>query len=156
MKRLKDIARLIFISPEALWVVFVVFIYLLFSEWLAILGGQLTTNTDAWKALYALPVVFTGIALNYAGKIRAPLGKEENKALYEWPLYHMVVDRVVISVVLCIASCIGSISIWVFTKELSEARIAGLYIVFLGVSGISTIIMIFAEHKLKEILTKYV
>ena len=154
MKRVLDILRIILISPELLWVLIIFVMYNFIGDSLSLLGNQFKTNSDIWKTLYILPFIFTGFAFKIAGRLRSPLQKEENKILYEWPQYHMITDRVLVSLFLCIISCIIVASIWVISDRINATLIAAVYLIFLGVSGISTLMMILSEHKLKEILTR--
>lgn len=144
-----------FVSPEFAWVCLISLVYIS-GDWLGILGLQLKSNSDVWKALYVLPLVFTGFAFKASSKLRYPLAKEENKALYEWPEYHRITDRVVFSIFLCLVCSLGTVGLWVFTSRIEESLLAVSYLAFVGLSGISTLLLILAEYRLKEILTRYV
>lgn len=154
MNRLGDIFRMAIISPEFAWACILWVIYSFFGDWLGLLGMQFKSNSDVWKALYGLPLIFTGFAFKASSKLRYPLGKEENKALYEWPEYHRITDRVIFSLFLCMACSLGAIGLWVFTSRMEDSLLAAVYLAFAGLSGITTLLLILAEHKLKEILTK--
>ncbi len=155
MNRVIDFFRFTLISPEIVWAGFILIGYLYFNEYFDFLGKQLKGNSDLWKILYALPFVFFISTVKSTGNLRSPLDKEENKALYEWPMYTKLTDRVIYSLVLGVICCIGIILTWVFSSKLSEAGLGAFYMAFLGVAGISAFILILAVQKLKEILTKY-
>jgi hypothetical protein len=155
MNRVIDFFRFALISPEIVWAGFILIGYLYSNEYLESLGKQLKENSDLWKILSALPFVFLMSTFKSTGNLRSPLDKEENKALYEWPMYTKLTDRAIYSLVLGIICCSGIVSTWVISSKLSEAALGAFYMALLGVTGISAFILILAVQKLKEILTKH-
>lgn len=155
MMRAVDWLRLIFISPEFLWACVVLAIYIHFGDWVYLLGKRFESDSAIWKGLYGLPFVFTAVAFRVAGKVRAPMGKEENKKLYEWPGYHRIIDRVLFSLLLCLLCSVGTAILWVMSDKIDLPLLGALYLICLGVSGFSTLSLILSEHKIKEILTRY-
>lgn len=155
MNRVVDFARYVFISPEAVWVGLVFIGYFYFGEHLMILGKQLKGNTDLWKALYVLPFGFLISSFKSTNTLRSPLGKEENKALYEWPLYSKITDRAIYSLILGICSCICMFILWVYSDQLVDKLLGTLYLAFSVVPGISAFILILSVQKIKELLTKH-
>lgn len=155
MSRVIDFFRYVFISPEIVWAGVIVIGFIYFNEYLLLLGKQFKSNSDMWKTLYILPFGFLIASFKATGKIRAPLDKEGNKILYEWPLYQKLTDRAVFSLILGVFCCSGVILLWVFSYKLSEEVLGGLYLIFMGIPGISAFILILSEQKLKELLTKF-
>lgn len=155
MIRIIDWLRLIFISPEFLWACAVVAVYIYFGDWVCTLGKHLGSSSDISKGFYGLPLGFTAVAFKFAGKVRAPMGKEENKKLYEWPGYYRLRDRVLFSILLCLLCCIGTGVLWLMSDKINFPLLGALYLICLGIAGFSTLSLILSEHTIKEILTRY-
>lgn len=153
MHRIIDIFRFIIISLEAMWVGIIFVIYLYFNEYLQILGAQLIGNSNLWKTLYLLPIGFLMSSLKSTSGIRSPLDKNENKILYESNVYKKITDRVIYSLFQNIVCCIGMFAVWMFPAKLSEGAHGALFLIFVGISGISALTLILTEQKLKELLT---
>lgn len=155
MKRAFDIARMTFISFELLWTMVVVTAGMFYPETVSAIGEQLSGNPDLWKALYTIPLGLTVYAFIASYRMRAPLNKQENRALYNWPGYQRLVDRVFLSMVLCVISSVGTLSIWIFQNEITSLLLGVLFLIFCGVPAIVVFLLIISEQRLKEILTKH-
>lgn len=150
MKRFIDIFRTIFISPEF---AFLLIIYALMQykpEWLALVGTQFQTNSELWKYLPTLPILFTGLVFKYGKDIRIPLAK--NKRLYEWNDYHRITDRVFVGIFISVFCSIGAISIWFLTKNTSVINLGAIFIATVGISGFSAYTMYLASISIREVL----
>ena len=152
MRRLIDIKRMILISPELCVILLVVLLNIYAEKPINTLGSLFKTNDEIWKFLPSLPLLFSGIAFKTSSKVRAPLDTGSNKALYEWPLYHMVTDRILLSKIYCLVCGAGAISIWLFCKQLPEYIIASIFLLSTIISGVTALLMHDAAQKIREIL----
>jgi len=143
---------MIFIAPELVLIFFIVLLNLYASKYLIMLGTQFQANDEIWKFLPTLPILFSGFAFKASSKLRAPLDSASNKILYEWPLYHMITDRVMLSKVYCLVCCAGAISIWLFCKQLPASFIASIFLVSTLVSGATALLIHEASQKLREVI----
>lgn len=155
MRRIADLLRAFIVSFEMVWLLLMILVDLNFRSYFTLIGEQFRFNTEIWKFLPTLSLLFTGLAFKLAGKVRAPLPSPYNKRLYEWPQYHRLKDRVYISLFLCVMSCIGALAIWMFADKMATHMIATIFLSGGGISGIAVLTVYLASHKLREILEKY-
>jgi hypothetical protein len=155
MKRLFDFLRAVFISPEIVWILFIVGINLYFNDIFLFLGQRFKSNGEIWKYLPTLPIFFSGVAFTFGGKLRIPFDSPNNKKLYEWPEYSFLITRIYVCFFLCILSCIGALSVWILTDRIQEKVIAFIFLGSVGVSGISAFTIYIASHRIREILERY-
>ena len=150
MKRLIDIFRAIFISPEFAMLLIIYAVMQYKPEWLALVGTQFQTNNEIWKFLPTLPVLFTSLVFKYGKHIRVPL--EKNKRLYEWDDYHRITDRVFIGIFISVLCSIGAISIWFLTENTSVINLGAIFIASVGLSGFTAFTMYLASISIREVL----
>lgn len=156
MKKPIDIIRLLFISPEVVFLLVILLVYQLKPEWLFLVGLPFKKNGEIWKFLPSLPILFTGVVIKVGGKIRAPLENSSNKLLYGWPLYSFLRNRVLVSIFICILCSIGALTIWLFIENLTPITVGAIYLLSVGISGLTALCIVLALPTLKEILGKYV
>lgn len=145
----------IFISPEAIFLLLSVMVIVYRPELLSDLGTKLKSDSNAWKYLPTLTLLFSGAALRLSSKLRAPLENSSNKVLYNWPLYHFLVDRVIVSIGLSILCGLIGLSLWVFGKDLSGEAVGEMFVISTGMSAITALTMLLAHQKIRELIEKY-
>ena len=150
MKRIIDVLRAIFISPEFLILFIIVILQAYKADWFILIGKQFHSNNEIWKFLPTLPMLFTGLVFKFGKNIRIPL--ENNKQLYEWDEYHRITDRVFIGIYISILSSIGAISVWLLIDIISNLYIGIIFISSIGISGFSALTMYLASISIREVL----
>ena len=143
---------MILISPELLVFLVVILLNVYAPNQLIMLGSLFKSNEEIWKFLPTLPLLFSGIALKASNKVRAPFDSASNKALYEWPLYAMVTDRVTLSKIYCLVCGAGAISIWILCKQIPENIIASIFLISTLISGATALFLHDASQRIREIM----
>lgn len=155
MKRLKNLALTLFVSPEVLSAAATLaFIYFLPNQ-AGELGKSIRADSEIWKYLPALTLVLSGSAISTSFKVRAPLENFSNKPLYEWPLYQLLVDRVYISLFFAISSAIAALALWFLGAKLGDVQIAAIFLGSAAVSGTTALTMLLAQQKLRELIERH-
>jgi len=155
VKRIKNTFFALFISPEAV-VAFLVLLWFLFNPTsLELFGSHLKYDTEVWKYLPSLVLIFAGTAFRFSFKIRAPLDSSFNRILYEWPLYPLLVARVMVG--LFFAACSGALGLatWIFGQHLDDLTVGAMFILAVGVSATTALTMMLAYQKLRELIERY-
>lgn len=154
MSRLKNLILALIISPEiALTLAFFLFSSI-WPNYAAILGGAIRADTEVWKYLPALTLVFSGAAINSSFKLRAPLENFSNKSLYQWPAYQLLVDRVYVGLFYGILASVAGIMLWILGGKLNNIHVAEIFLVATLTSGTTALSMLLAQQKLREIMEK--
>ena len=155
MERIKYFLLALFVSPELVILLLAVFGLIYFPELMNGLGKKLQSDSEVWKYLPTLTLFLSGAAFSLSSKIRAPLENSSNKILYEWPLYPLLVDRVMISLVLAGFCGIISLSLWIFGQSMSSVAVGTVFIAATGVSASTAFLMLLAHQKLRELIDRY-
>jgi len=150
VKRIIDILRVIFISPEFLILLIVFVLQIYKADWFILIGKQFQSNNEIWKFLPTLPMLFTSLVFKFGKNICIPL--ENNKQLYQWDEYYRITDRVHIGIYISILSSIGAISVWLLIDIISNLYIGIIFISSIGISGFSALTMYLASISIREVL----
>lgn len=151
MKRLLNIIRTFFISPEfiALLVVYILFLY--FPTTFENIGKSFINPNEYIKYIALLPMAFTGIIFTHIIKsILFP--EEKRKALYEWQDYFLLRDRVMIGAIISILCSVSCILIFLFQASVESKYVALIFISSILISSISVFTMFLATIAIREIL----
>jgi hypothetical protein len=97
MKRINNFLFCLFFSPELVVLLLVAVGFVYIPESITALGNKLKSDSEVWKYMPTLTLLFSGTAIGLSSKIRAPMENSSNKLLYEWSLYPLLVDRVLVS-----------------------------------------------------------
>lgn len=154
MKRLIDIVRFTLISPEFAWVLALIVLVYIYPTPLIIVGDKIGENDEVWKWLPTLPLIFAGVTFKLSSKVRAPFDRG-NKQLYEWFQYNRITDRLYASYFLISASVLATISIWMFSEDLTPTIMGVVFLSSVGVSGFIAFEVFLAAQKIREILEQY-
>lgn len=155
MIRLKNTLAALFISPEFLILTSCIAGFYYFEPTFGYIGESMRRDAEVWKYLPALPIAFSTAAIGFSSKIRAPLENFSNKTLYEWDLYHLLVDRIYISFFYAIFATGTAISLWFFGQSLDASIIGISYTFAVLSSGATALTMLMAQQKLRELVEKY-
>lgn len=153
MNRIRNLIIALFVSPEFIALLCALAFVTLAPAKASSIGEAIRSDDEIWKYLPALTLIFAGAAINYSFKLRAPLESPSNKALYQWPLYQLLVDRVYISLFYGISSGAASIALWFSGRQLDPSYVTLVFLTATSISGITALTMLLALQKLKEILT---
>jgi hypothetical protein len=154
MKRILDIIRFTFVSPEFVWILVGVALLYSYPLPLTIVGNKISSNDEVWKWLPTLPLLFAGIAFKLSSKVRAPFDKG-NKQLYDWYHYNRITDRIYAAYILVSVSVISNVSIWMFTEVFTSSMLGFVFLASVGVSGFVALQIFLAAQKIREILEQY-
>jgi len=154
MKRIFDIIRFTFISPEFLWVLVGVVLLYSYPLPLAVVGDKISSNNEVWKWLPTLPILFASVAFRFSLKVRAPFDKG-NKQLYEWYSYNRITDRIYAAYILVSVSVVSNLSIWMFTEVFTSPMLGFVFLASIGVSGFVALQIFLAAQKIREILEQF-
>lgn len=152
MRRVMNLAAALIVSPELIVVLVVVAFLLLTPAIMADLGVAIRADAEVWKYLPALTLIFSGSAIGSSFKIRAPLENFSNKALYQWPGYQLLVDRVYVGLFYGICSAGASLALWIVGQRLSPELAASIFLAATLVSAVTALTMVLAQQKLRELL----
>lgn len=142
-------------APELLVSLIVLAIYIYYPQSLGFVGEKLTSETESWKYITAIPCGFFIWCVKLFSDMRSPSDKAENKILYGWPQYKLLVARLYLALVLSGLSAAVSIGLWLLGKNLDHRIIGALFIGAIGVSAVVSATLTFARSRLKELLTQH-
>jgi len=151
MKRIKDIAIAVCISPEVVIVLLCLFIYHRYPEFYQWIGARVSAREDVVKYFCFIPVGLLALSLRIAFPLLFP-GDKEMKLLQVWPKYHMLKDRYVISLLFIAVCSTASIAVWALNLPVADARFIAIIIGSILISGITYVSLFFAQIRVKEIL----
>lgn len=155
MKRLKNVFFAVIISPEFVILLLLVYSVINYPEMVTEFGNKLRSDADVWKYMPTLILMFSGAAFTFSSKIRAPLEGSSNKLLYEWPLYQLLVDRVIVSLALSSICGATGLLLWFVGQSFSSLVIGSLFIGTASISAVTALTMLLAHQKLREFIDRY-
>lgn len=100
-RKLLDFKRLLLISPELLCILAVLLLLQWYPGWFETLSVSVMTSEGLPGFIGAIPFILVGVSYRLGMAILRPGDEEENKVLYEWPLYWALETRVYSSLVIC-------------------------------------------------------
>lgn len=142
-------------APELLVSLIVLAIYIYYPQPLELVGEKLTSETESWKYITVIPCGFFVWCVKLFSDIRSPSDKAENKVLYDWPHYKLLVARLYLALVLSGLSAAVSIGFWLLGKNLDHPMIGALFVGVVCVSLVVSATLTFARSRLKELLTQH-
>lgn len=155
MKQAKNVLLAFLISPEIIGSLFVCFVFFLCPVLFEGLGRRLKVDPEIWKYPPALIVLFSGLSFKFSSKIRAPLDGASNRALYEWPLYPLLVARVMVGLFFAVISGAIGLWVWIYGQSFSNEIIGCLIIITIWISAATAFTMMLACQKLRELVGSY-
>ncbi len=155
MKRIKNVLIAVFVSPELVVILLIVLGVIYSPNPIDALGKKLRSDSEVWKYMPTLTLLFSGAAFTLSSKIRAPLENSSNRLLYEWPLYPLLVDRVIVSLVFAVACGAAGFFLWVLGQSLSPRTVGAMFLAATVVSATTAFSMLLAHQKLRELIDRY-
>ncbi len=157
MKILKvlDINRIALISPELALMLLVYYFQQTNPEWFSRVSISLKSSSGLPEFVGALPFVFVVASYKLGNYILRPSDEEENKILYEWPLYWALEYRVYAAMIICVAGCLAAIYFYVNPSNLSESASGALIVGGTGIPFITIVTLVLAKLTIRKILTMY-
>ncbi len=155
MRRALDLLRAICISVELVISLALLATYILKPTIFVQIGHQFKNNSEVWKFLPTLPLLFAGVAIKTSAALRSPADAKRNKILYEWPDYSRIIDRVYIGISMSVASAAGAVGIWIFAVEMPEILLGAIFLASVSISGAIALSFTVSSHKIKELLEKH-
>lgn len=152
MIRVRNFFAALFISPEFVFCLALLAGFMYFPELFEALGLKMKADDEVWKYLPTLTLLFSGLGFKYSSKLRAPLENKSNKALYEWPLYPLIVDRVIVSLLFSVLCGIIGIGLWVVGGSVQPKMVGLVFLAATATAAITALTMLLAHQKLRELL----
>jgi hypothetical protein len=154
MKRIADIFRFTFISPEFAVILLLLVGASIFPDLFSALGQKIKDSEAVSQWLPTLPILFCGITFRLSSKVRAPF-EAGNRELYQWAQYNRIIDRLLASYILCVVCCLASLYLWVFAGDVDYLLIGQLSSASMLVSALVTFNIFIASHKIREVMELY-
>ena len=150
MKKFLHLIKVIFISPEFLFIICTIFLAEIFPDFFIFLSLKIQEKDEILKYLLLLPPTLALACYKFGKEIWLP--NEKSKLLYSWPDFYALKQAIVIGLVFVTLSSIIAILTWIFLTYLNPFTSGLIISLVLGVSGITTITMYLASIKINEIL----
>ena len=150
---IKKIAKAIFISVEAFYVVamtiFKFFHFTFFAEF-----GLFIYSSESIVSFFTLG--FPIAIFIYAMTLQSVLLQPQDKlaVLVEWPDYQEYKLTTFVGLVFCVLPIPPTFLSWMMKGYYSESDLGFFYLLLVGISLISVTSLYFAKFKIKEILSK--
>ena len=152
MIKLLELAKLIFISFEFLFLVILIAVLHYYPNIFEYVGNHFKTNNDIWKFLPTIPLLICGFSIKYAWKILMPIDSGSNRILHEWPNYWKLKYRVILSIFICITCTALSVIMWMFSSSLSAGTIGATFFGSCLIALIVAFNQLLAAFKVRELM----
>lgn len=152
-RRLIEILRVIFISPEILFLLAILCLTVYFPSLVIFIGIRILGNGKLWDLIYVFPFALLAYAFRLAFQLHAPV-EAANRELYDWEQYWTLKLRILVTLFWAAIACFLSLMIWFGGNDISPQWVGQLFIAATGISLIETASGILALFVLKEILAK--
>ena len=154
MKRAADWVRFVFVSPEFLYAVFVLALWLVVPASVSAIGRRFHGGLNAIDLVYAIPGSCLIASLTWAHAVLFP---EEalKKTLKTWPDYQRLVDRVKYALGLMFLCSIGATVTRLLEVETSDTSRGFLTLLFCGVATIPAVSLYNASLQIKIITDEF-
>lgn len=142
-------------APELLVSLVVLALLIYYPQPFALIGEKLTSDSENWKYITVLPSALFAWCVKLFSDIRSPSDKQDNKLLYDWPLYKLLVARLYLALIFSGISAATAISLWLLGKNLEHSTIGALFVGSVAVALVVSATLTFARSRLKELLTMH-
>jgi|JI10StandDraft_1071094.scaffolds.fasta_scaffold277819_1 hypothetical protein len=153
------VARNVFLgiltAPELLFSLIVIATLVYCPQPFAFVGEKLTSDPESWKYIIVLPSALFAWCVKLFSDLRSPSDKQENKLLYDWPLYKLFVARLYLALTFSGLAAATAICLWLLGKHLDHRTIGALFVGATGVSLVVAATLTFAHARLKELLIQH-
>lgn len=152
-RKVVEVKRLFLISPEVLCVLIVLLSVQWFPLWFHTLSESVRASQGLPGYIGAVPLMLTGFSYKLGMAILRPGDEEENKVLYEWPLYWALEARVYSSIAICGLAAVGMALFYLNPFYWSDAASGAVLVGSVSVSVITVIPLIFGKMAIRKIVT---
>lgn len=148
--------RLLLISPELLAILVITALLLKYPRFFESISLS-TWGADGIPSLIVgLPFVLTGVAYKIGKTILRPgVDEEENKKLYEWPLYWALELRVYSSMLICAACAVAATIFYLKPFDWGASTYGAIFLGSLSISLIATFPIILGSMTIRKIMTMH-
>ena len=153
--KIVDLKRLVVISPEFLIGIFVYYIFRESPGFFEKIALNIKGDSNIPDLVSALPFTFVAVSYQLGMGVIRPGDEEENKILYEWPLYWMLEHRFYGSLIICILCSLAVIWFYINPTEMSDAALGAILIGATSISAVTVFLLAAAKITLRKILTLY-
>ena len=151
----KNVLLAIVTAPELLVLLIVYAALLYYPQPFVFVGEKLVSDSESWKYIIVLPTALFTWSVKLFSDLRSPSDKQENKLLYDWPLYKVLVARLYLALLFSGLAAATAIFLWLLGKQLEHHTIGALFIGATAVSLVVSATLTFARARLKELLTQH-
>lgn len=149
-----QIKRFILVSPEFLIGVIVFFAYVNWPEWFGVIANSIWKSSGLPSFIGALPFALVGASIKLGSSILRPgRDEEENRIMYEWPLYWAIEARVYGSIIICGLCCVAAAIFYLNPMDWSANTMGAILVGSLSVSVATAFLLLLAKMTLRKILT---
>lgn len=152
-RRLVDLKRFVLISPELVCALLVALLHQRYPDWFEIIAISLREAEGLPGYIGALPFALVIGSYTLGTSILRPGSEEENKVIYEWPLYWAVETRVYASMLVCALGCVASILFYINPAEWSDSASGAILVGGVIISFITVATLLIGKMTLRKILT---
>jgi|SRR5690606_9201378 len=153
--KLLDLKRLLLISPEIVCILAVGLLLQRNPDFLANIASSVWSAKGLPSFLGGLPAALVGVSYKLGMSVLRPGEEEENKILYEWPLYWALEFRVYISISIC-AVATGVMALFYLNPlEWTPATSGALFTGAMLVPVMTVVPLVAAKMAIRKILTLY-
>lgn len=155
LSKLIDVKRVLLISPELLCILFIILLLQYQPDWFSEISSSLNSSQGLPRFIGGLPAILVGVSYKLGMDILRPGDEDENKVLYEWPLYWALEIRVYSSLIICGVSTAAAVLVYLNPLRWSPEILGALLIGALLVSVITVLPLVLAKMTIRKILTLY-
>lgn len=151
-EKLIELLKITFISPEFLYLLLLLVVYIYWTQILKNIGILFKTENDIRKYFPIIPIGLSTWSIKLSYKILQPLNNSSNRSLYDWPEYWKLKYRVIFSLCIAFSCTLGSVLGWFFSHKFGSEIIGFWFLLTVGISVIVFFNLLLASFKIKEIM----
>lgn len=153
--QMRNVVAAVVISPELVIALAIYSLYLNYPAPLAFIGSKLISDSENWKYIAAVPPALVGWGVKALSDIRHPSEKEQNKLLYSWPGYPLLVGRLYVALGISFAAAAASVALCMLGKGLRPELVGAIFVGALAVSLVVSACLAFARVRVRELLVQH-
>lgn len=155
MRLIREIARVVFLSPELLVILGVGVVWWHSPETLEKVAKALNAEKGVPEFMGALPVALVVASYKLGGSILRPGDESENKILYQWPRYWALEARVYGSGFLCLICGVIYWASYVNPIDWAPYTVGALAILSVSLPVVTVASLAIARMVIRKIVTLY-
>lgn len=152
--KILHIQRFILISPELFIGVIVLFTFVNWPEWFGVIANSIWKGSGLPSYIGALPFALVAASIKVGSSVLRPGSDEdENKIMYEWPLYWAIEARVYGSIIICGLCCVAVAIFYLNPMDWPANAMGAILVGSLSISVATAFLLLLAKMTLRKILT---